>query len=413
MPAPSDLVHETATTTGTGNFTLSNVNGKRSFNTAFGTGGTDLFDYFISNRDAAEWERGTGHLSAASTLVRDTVIASSNSNNAVNFSAGTKDVTNDVPAANQARLDTGLHNGKITESQSSNAATFSLKTIGGSDPSAAEPVLAVLPDGSKLLITAALSITIPSTATMEFQNATVGRIWVGLVSDSGTARLAVRNCKGSASIVGFPATGLLSSTAISTSSDTAQVTYTDSAVTDKPYILCAYAQWDSGLTTAGTWDASPTRIVQYGPHVPRPGTQVGNYKTAVNSGEVSASNSTPVQTNSTVSITPTDKANAIKVRVFGTIRTTNPNVIGAAQISRGTSPTLIGNVANMFGSASSALDAVYGPGSMAAFDYPATTSAQAYYVYIWEQAGSVASGTTWLPNAASSNSFMEADEIMS
>lgn len=105
MPAPSDLVHETSTTTGTGNLTLSNANGKRSFNTAFGTGGSNVFDYYISNRDAAEWERGTGSLLAASTLVRDTVIASSNANAAVNFSAGTKDVTNDVPAGNQPRLD--------------------------------------------------------------------------------------------------------------------------------------------------------------------------------------------------------------------------------------------------------------------------------------------------------------------
>lgn len=105
MPAPSDLVHETSSTTGTGNFTLSNANGKRSFNTAFGTGGTDTFDYYISNRDTTEWERGTGHLSAASTLVRDTVKASSNSDAAVNFSAGTKDVTNDVPAARQVRTD--------------------------------------------------------------------------------------------------------------------------------------------------------------------------------------------------------------------------------------------------------------------------------------------------------------------
>ena len=106
MPAPSDLVHELSTTTGTGNCTLVNVNGKRSFNTAFSTGGTDLFDYYISNRDAAEWERGTGHLSASTTLVRDTVIASSNANAAVNFSAGTKDVTNDVPAAKQLRNET-------------------------------------------------------------------------------------------------------------------------------------------------------------------------------------------------------------------------------------------------------------------------------------------------------------------
>jgi len=101
MPTPSDLVHQTTTGTGTGNLTLVAVNGKRSFNTAFGTGGTNVFDYFVSNRDAAEWERGTGHLSDATTLVRDTVLASSNAGSAVNFSAGTKDITNDIPASEQ------------------------------------------------------------------------------------------------------------------------------------------------------------------------------------------------------------------------------------------------------------------------------------------------------------------------
>lgn len=98
MSSISNLVHEQSSSTGTGNLTLSSVNGKRSFNTAFSTGGTDVFWYFISNRGAAEWEVGTGHLSDASTLVRDTVLASSNANAAVSFSAGTKDVTNAVPA---------------------------------------------------------------------------------------------------------------------------------------------------------------------------------------------------------------------------------------------------------------------------------------------------------------------------
>lgn len=101
MVAVANLVHETSSTTGTSDFTLSNVSGKQSFNDAFGTGGTDAFFYFISNRDASEWECGTGHLSASTTLVRDTVIDSSNSGSAVNFSVGTKDVTNDVPAATQ------------------------------------------------------------------------------------------------------------------------------------------------------------------------------------------------------------------------------------------------------------------------------------------------------------------------
>ena len=103
MPAPGDLIHQQSTSTGTGDITLSTVNGKRSFNDEFGTGGTNKFDYFISNQAAAEWERGTGHLSASTTLVRDTVLASSNANAAVNFSAGTKDIANDVPAALQVR----------------------------------------------------------------------------------------------------------------------------------------------------------------------------------------------------------------------------------------------------------------------------------------------------------------------
>lgn len=73
----SDLVHEQSATTGTGDLTLTNVSGKKSFNTAFSTGSVlDVFYYFVSNRAAAEWEVGTGHLSASSTLVRDTVISS-------------------------------------------------------------------------------------------------------------------------------------------------------------------------------------------------------------------------------------------------------------------------------------------------------------------------------------------------
>lgn len=101
MAAVANLVHETSTSTGTGNLTLANVNGKNNFSDAFGTGGSDVFEYFISNRSAAEWERGTGSMSDSTTLVRDTVLESTNSDAAVNFSAGTKDVTNDIPAGDQ------------------------------------------------------------------------------------------------------------------------------------------------------------------------------------------------------------------------------------------------------------------------------------------------------------------------
>lgn len=129
MPVPSDLIHNQSTTTGTGDLTLVAVNGKRSFNTGFGTGGSNLFDYYISNQGAAEWERGTGHLSSSTVLVRDTVLASSNANALVNFSAGTKDVANDIPAANQARLDAANSWANTTDASSS--ATGSAQFAGG------------------------------------------------------------------------------------------------------------------------------------------------------------------------------------------------------------------------------------------------------------------------------------------
>ena len=98
MGLAADRVKETATTTGTGNFTVGGAaSGYRTFNAAFGT--NVRFYYAIVHQSAAEWEVGEGYLSASTTLVRDDVMASTNSNAAVNFSAGTKDVFCTIPAA--------------------------------------------------------------------------------------------------------------------------------------------------------------------------------------------------------------------------------------------------------------------------------------------------------------------------
>lgn len=102
MPAPADLVYQTTTDTGTGNLSLTNIIGKRSFASAFGTGNTNTFDYFISSKSAAEWEVGVGYIDGTSgALVRSSVLKSSNSDIFVDFTAGTKDCTNDIPAKYQ------------------------------------------------------------------------------------------------------------------------------------------------------------------------------------------------------------------------------------------------------------------------------------------------------------------------
>src|SRR4249920_449099 len=86
-----DRVKETATTTGTGTFTLLGAStGYQSF-AAVGNGNTCY--YVIAHQTLTEWECGYGTYTASgTTLARTVVSTSSNSNNAVNFSAGTKDV---------------------------------------------------------------------------------------------------------------------------------------------------------------------------------------------------------------------------------------------------------------------------------------------------------------------------------
>lgn len=95
----ADRVKETTTTTGTGTITLAGAVAQfRSFASAFADG--SVVQYAIVGQTGTEWEVGNGTFTASgTTLARTTVLASSNSGSAVNFSAGTKDVFATVTAA--------------------------------------------------------------------------------------------------------------------------------------------------------------------------------------------------------------------------------------------------------------------------------------------------------------------------
>jgi hypothetical protein len=95
----NDRVKETSTTTGTGTIDLAGAEtGYESFVAGIGTGNTTY--YAIELNSAGEWEVGIGTVTDATpdTLSRDTIITSSNSDSAVNFSAGTKNVFCTLPA---------------------------------------------------------------------------------------------------------------------------------------------------------------------------------------------------------------------------------------------------------------------------------------------------------------------------
>lgn len=99
----NDRVKETTTTTGTGTVTLGGaVSGFDTF--AAGIGNSNTTYYCIQL--GAEFEVGLGTLAGdSSTLARTTVISSSNSDNAVNFSAGAKNVFCTLPASKATVLD--------------------------------------------------------------------------------------------------------------------------------------------------------------------------------------------------------------------------------------------------------------------------------------------------------------------
>lgn len=85
----ADRVRDTSTTTGTGALTLAGApaSGERAFASAYAVG-AKLIPYVVQG--GTEWEIGMGTLTGSATLARTTVLASSNANALVNFSAGTK-----------------------------------------------------------------------------------------------------------------------------------------------------------------------------------------------------------------------------------------------------------------------------------------------------------------------------------
>ena len=105
----NDRVRETTTTTGTGAVSLGGaVSGFETF--AAGIGNSNTVYYAIVHRSAAEFEVGLGTLDGdSSDLTRTTPISSSNSDSAVDFASGTKDVFCTLPASKAVFEDANSH----------------------------------------------------------------------------------------------------------------------------------------------------------------------------------------------------------------------------------------------------------------------------------------------------------------
>ena len=151
----NDRVKETSTTTGTGTFTLDGaVTGFETFSSAIGN--TNTTYYAIVNTVNAEFEVGLGTV-AAGTLARTTIISSSNSDSAVDFAAGTKNVFVTLPASKSVILDSS---GNIVANNGSNLTNLNADNLAsGTVPDARFPATLPAADGSALTALNATQLT--------------------------------------------------------------------------------------------------------------------------------------------------------------------------------------------------------------------------------------------------------------
>ena len=121
----SDRIKESSTTTGTGTLTLGGaITGFETFTANLSNGDTT---YYCCT-DNTDFEVGLGTFTTSgTTLARTTILASSNSNNAVNWSSGTRTVFCTLPAAKTVFLDAS---GNTSVSGSVTAGSF---VIGSAD----------------------------------------------------------------------------------------------------------------------------------------------------------------------------------------------------------------------------------------------------------------------------------------
>jgi hypothetical protein len=160
----NDRVKESSTTLGTGAMALGGaVNGFETFQAGVGNSNTTY--YSIYNQGTTEWEVGLGTLDGTSAnLTRTTVISSSNSDSAVNFTSGTKDVFCTLPASKTTDMIMSVTGDTLYASSANTPAKLALGTVGqiltvnsgASAPEWADPAAAGASEGFAVAMAIAL-----------------------------------------------------------------------------------------------------------------------------------------------------------------------------------------------------------------------------------------------------------------
>jgi hypothetical protein len=270
----------------------------------------------------------------------------------------------------------------FTASLSANVLTLTAVAANtGTTPTLTNPIVfafgdSTLGNGDPVTVnaTSALSIsTFTTGANLGASNGTPFRFWI-TVFNSGGLNLALINCSVATAIYPLNESVLASTVGMSATAASAGIFYTPNGVTlgASPFRVVGFLEYSAGLVTAGTYNNSPTLVRLFSPGTRKPGEAFGEKYSGVVTATTNISN-TQTQTQISASITPTSTVNLVRA-------SSNISFGGGSagsvtfQISRGTSPTLIGTKQVV-------LNSSQGGAQVRALDAPASTSALTYYVY--------------------------------
>ena len=185
-----DRVKETTTTTGTIPFVLGGaVNEYQTFSSTIGNANTT--PYAVEDVGGINWEVGIGqYVSSNNSLIRQTILASSNNNSIVNFSAGPKNIFVTVPADYTALTSRDLT--QFAPTTSANLASIISEETGtGSLVFADNAVLSNTTISGTFTATGTLAVsgTLSGTSTVNLVGSTTSTTSLGTAATTGTTQI--------------------------------------------------------------------------------------------------------------------------------------------------------------------------------------------------------------------------------
>ena len=326
----------------------------------------------------------------------------------INLSAGVFSVSTAQPPYG---FDMPVNLGLTAGATGSNL-TINVVGANGSAPSASNPVSvpfrsATLATGTPVWasITSALSVVVPSGATLGTANSVPFRLWIFMELNGGTPELGVAVCSTTSQIFPCAAWEQTGKTTITITGLAASsgVLYSTTGVASDSVRIIGYCDYSSGLATAGSWASACTTLQTFGPGIKKPGDVVQSIYLP-NSTITTATGSSFVTTSLTQAIVPTAAMNLIKVQASGTGESSDNAGKFQAELRRGAS-TAIGNLAEV---ATSTGGNALGSVTLQALDAPGVATSTTYAVYIAESNNT----TNGIWNPGSIQSVLMIDEIM-